>query len=96
MQAIASAFPAPEAIERLRRYGVRYVVVHGGPQACLGSFGPDEMRDLTRRLPAAPGVRRVITAGDDRVVELEAAAVDRNDLSPIAPVVRDVEPCPSN
>jgi hypothetical protein len=109
MQTIASAFPEPEAIDGLRRFGVRYVVVHAGPVACLGTFGPDEARDIRRRLEAAPGVARVIETGpvepgrsqrsraeSDLVVELERGQVDRGALPAIAPVERDVEPCRSN
>jgi len=105
MQAVASAFPGPEAIEGLRRYGVRYVVVHAGPVACTATFGPDEVRDLRRRLRGAPGVARVIETGPgpgrpriepDLVVELEPGRVDRGTLPAIAPVERDVEPCLSN
>jgi hypothetical protein len=106
MQAIASAFPDPEAIDGLRRYGVRYVVVHAGPVACLATLGPDETRDLRRRLRAAPGVARVIETGpgrpqrrhevSDLVVELEPGAVDRSALPTVVPVTRDVDPCLSN
>ena len=96
MQAIASAFPSPSAIEGLRRYGVRYVIVHGGLGACLGAFGPDEITLLRSTLPAASGVARVIEAGSDLVVELEPAPIDRGALPPVAPVDRNAQPCVSN
>ena len=96
MQAIASAFPDPRAVDGLRRYGVRYVVVHAGPVACMATFGPEELEDLRRRLGTAPGVARVITAGPDLVVELSPDRVDRAAIPLLVPKVRDVQPCAAN
>jgi hypothetical protein len=96
MQSIASAFPAPAAIDGLRRYGVRYVIVHGGVAPCLGAFGPDEMALLRSTLPTTAGVARVIEAGSDLVVELAPARVDRSALPSVRPIDRIAQPCASN
>jgi hypothetical protein len=96
MQAIASTFPDAPAVARLRRYGVRYVVVHGGPAPCLGRFGPAEVAALRRDLPRVPGVARVIDAGSDLVVVLAPDRVDRASLPLVPPRIRDVAPCASN
>jgi hypothetical protein len=96
MQAIASAFPEPVAIDGLRRYGVRYVIVHTNDFPCLGAFGPKESEHLRARLDQTPGVVRVIEAADDLVVELEGAPIDHGSLPAVPPVVRPVYPCPDN
>jgi hypothetical protein len=96
MQAVASAFPDPEAVTGLRRYGVRYVVVHAGPVPCLGRFGPLELTAVRDRLPVTPGVTRVIEAGADLVVELAPAQIDRAAIPALAPQMRDVPRCAHN
>jgi len=96
MQDIASAFPAPSAVEQLRRFGVRYVVVHAATAACLGAFGPNEVDAVRRRLRTTAGIARLIEATPDIVVELEPGRVDRGALRAVPRVERDVPACASN
>jgi hypothetical protein len=96
MQAVASAFPDAPAVDGLRRFGVRYVVVHAGRVPCSGSFGPEELAAIRARLGSVPGVRRVIDARPDLVVELAPGRVDRTALAQLAPRIRAVPPCDRN
>jgi hypothetical protein len=83
---VARTFPAPAAIDGMRRDGVRYIVLHGGSTACSAFYAPDEMAALRSSLTAAVGVERLITAGADVIIELTPAPVDRSSITPVAGV----------
>jgi hypothetical protein len=95
-QAAASAFPQPAAVARLRATGVRYVLVHGGPAPCDGRFGPEELAAIRAQLDGAPGVRRVVEAGPDLVVELAPATAAERGAPPVPAVERSAGFCSPN
>ncbi|HEV3124714.1 MAG TPA: hypothetical protein VG266_09080, partial [Candidatus Dormibacteraeota bacterium] len=91
---VARTFPDPTAIDAMRREGVRYVVLHGGPTACSAFYSPDEMAAVRRTLSTAAGVLRLIDVASDVIVELAPAAVDRGSITAPASVAgRSVPLC---
>jgi len=86
---VARLLPDGTALQTLRRYGARYLILHGGPQPCWGDYGPDELTAMTTALAGEPGVERLITAGPDVVVVLTPA-----DASLDGPVRAPATPAP--
>lgn len=62
-------FPAPDTITRLGRLGVRWVVVHGGPQDGAGQYGPASRARILATLPAGFAITPI---GDDLLLERDA------------------------
>ena len=82
--------PAVDQIERLatrldpaalvplmRRYGVRYLVLHGAPRPCSAGYSPSELAAITASLQGMDGVERLFPAGEDVIVVLAPATIDR-------------------
>ncbi len=63
------SFPAPDTVTRLGQLGVRWVVVHGGPQDGAGQYGPASRARILATLPAGFSVTPI---GDDLLLERTA------------------------
>jgi hypothetical protein len=91
---VVNRLPEPAALDYLRSHGVRYLVLHGAPVACDGRFSIDEMTQLVNGMMKQPGaVTQVISAGNDRVVELSPLRGPAGALNAQGPPVRAAPPC---
>ena len=80
----ARRLPDAAALLRLRRYGVRYLVLHGGSQACAGEYAPAELQVMKAALAAqTSSVAGIMQGGSDLIVEL--APVPDGEVAPPAP-----------
>jgi hypothetical protein len=73
----ASRVAVPELVPVMRRFGVRYLLLHAAPRPCEAGYGPDELSTLARVLQETPGVTALYAAGTDLVVLLAPAPIDR-------------------
>jgi hypothetical protein len=87
VERLVARTPIGSAIPFLRNFGVRYVVLNGGAEACSATYSPAEIGGLRAQLAGNPGVVAIRTAGTAVIVELAPAAIDRQvpQVAPTAP-----------
>jgi hypothetical protein len=73
----ASRVSVAELVPVMRAYGVRYLVLHESLKPCAASYDASEVAAITASLSRVDGVVALVPAGNDVVVELAAAPLDR-------------------
>jgi hypothetical protein len=75
---LATQIGPAELVPIMRRYGVRYVVLHGTAQPCAAGYSAAELTFILHSLGTVSGVERIVPLGDDRIVLLAPAPIDRS------------------
>ncbi len=90
-----SAFPDDQAIAALRQAGVRHVVLHGAPSACVARYGPDELDAIIERAAGSPDVEGIERVGDEAIVTLTPAprGGPLSEVPTVPPLARTTQPC---
>jgi hypothetical protein len=77
VELLASRLPVAELVEPMRRFGVRFFVLHGTARPCAAGYGPTELDHILAALDRVPGVEHIYRMDSDAVVELAPAPLDR-------------------